>query len=119
LVGAGQTSEHHVRCQPPAATPDGKERLRFDVDVDGDPKSVALRIEGLTKPLIADLPDWALDLLEIAALVYGIDSAVSRGGPILRQMGKDWYRRFSVESTGAVPDLWSQTDAEKRRWKRP
>jgi hypothetical protein len=107
LVGAGQTSEHHVRCQPPAATPDGKERLRFDVD--GDPKSVTLRIEGLTKPLIADLPDWALDLLEIAALVYGIDSAVSRGGPTLRQMGKDWYRRFSVEVPVRCWGLWSQT----------
>jgi hypothetical protein len=49
-------------------------------DVDGKPKAVVLRIEGLTQPLVADLPDWSRDLLEIAALVYGIDSAVSRGG---------------------------------------
>jgi 7-cyano-7-deazaguanine synthase in queuosine biosynthesis len=55
------------------------------------------------------LPDWALDFLEIAALVYGIDSAVSRGGPTLRQMGKDWYRRFSVEVPVRCLVLWSQT----------
>jgi hypothetical protein len=96
----------------PAAcqNPDGKSGCVFDVD--GKPKAVVLRIEGLTQPLVADLPDWPLDLLEIAALVYGIDSAVSRGGSTLRQMGKDWYRRFSVEMPVRCLSLWSKPDVK-------
>jgi hypothetical protein len=110
LVGGGQPVEHRIRCHPPARTSDGKERLRFDVD--GKPKAVAIRIEGLTQPLVADLPDWPRDLLEIAALVYGIDSAVSRGGIGLRQMGKDWYRHFSVEMPVRCLSLWSRPDVK-------
>lgn len=101
-----QAVEHRVRCAPPARTPDSKERLHFDID--GKPKAVTLRIEGLTQPLVSNLPDWSLDLLEIAALVYGIDSAVSRGGPTLQQMGRDWYRRFDVEVPVRCLGLWAQ-----------
>jgi 7-cyano-7-deazaguanine synthase in queuosine biosynthesis len=84
--------------------------LHFDVD--GKPKAVTVRIEGLTQPLVANLPDWSRDLLEIAALVYGIDSAVSRGGITLRHMGKDWYRRFIVEMPVRCQSLWARPDVK-------
>jgi 7-cyano-7-deazaguanine synthase in queuosine biosynthesis len=111
LADGGQAVEHRVRCQPPTRTPDGKQRLVFDID--GKPKAVVLRIEGLTRALVSELPDWSLDLLEIAALVYGIDSAVSRGGSTLRQMGKAWYRRFDVEVPVRCLDLWLQASAKE------
>lgn len=48
--------------------------------LDGVNKSAELRIGELSKMLVARLPNHVIDLIEIAALVYAIDSSVSRGG---------------------------------------
>ncbi|MCG3268376.1 hypothetical protein [Yoonia sp. I 8.24] len=50
----------------------------------------------IRKSLVVGLPDVALDLIEIAAFVYAIDSSVSRGGLMDQQMGAKWHRRFHV-----------------------
>jgi len=59
-------------------------------------------VEGLT--------DRALDLMEIAAVVYCADAAVSRGGPADTRMGKRWHRRFRVEMPIRDHDFWARDD---------
>ncbi|UUV05883.1 7-cyano-7-deazaguanine synthase [Ruegeria sp. YS9] len=94
MDGAAQP-EHRVRLLAPLTKAGGDEVLRFDLD--GQEHGVSLRISQLNRQMVAGLPDRALDLLELAALVYAVDSAVSRGGPALHHMGKRWHRRFVVE----------------------
>lgn len=93
--------EYHVRCLEPLTKSGGDENLLLDID--GKTVAIALRISKLNKQLVIELPDRALDLIELAALVYGVDSAVSRGGDVDQQMGRNWHRRFLV--TMPVRDL--------------
>ena len=100
--------EYKVRCLPPVTRSGGDEVLRFDLD--GEERAISLKISQLTQRMVAGLPDRTLDLLELAALVYAVDSSVSRGGPALQKMGAQWHRRFHIEM--AVRDLafWEQSD---------
>lgn len=88
-------SEHIVTCFAPGADRDDDEKLRFEID--GKVRGLSLRIGQLSRRLVTALPDIAIDLIELAALVYAIDSSISRGGLIDRQMGAKWHRRFRVE----------------------
>lgn len=86
--------EHQVVCTGTAKGSDGREHLAFRI---GEQEFAAkLSIKDLSARLVANLPDHAIDLLELAALVYAIDSAVSRGGPSDQHMGAKWHRRFVV-----------------------
>ncbi len=100
-----QTTEHIVTCLPPLPDGRGDEQLRFEID--GKPKSVSLRIGHIRKSLVVGLPDVALDLIEIAAFVYAIDSSVSRGGLMDQQMGAKWHRSFHVSLPVRNAALWS------------
>ena len=102
--------EHRIRCLPPLNLVGGDERLIFEID--GKAGSVALKIGQLNRRLVAALPDKALDLIEIAALVYAIDASVSRGGLTDRQMGAKWHRRFVVEVPVLDLDLWTTADVK-------
>ncbi|WP_317057217.1 hypothetical protein [Roseovarius rhodophyticola] len=95
MDGVATTHEHHVRCLAPLTKTGGDEKLRFEIN--GKPVGVKLRISQLNSQLVAGLPDRALDLLEVAALIYGADAAVSRGGPVDQNLGRKWHRRFIVE----------------------
>ena len=87
--------EHRIRCLPPATKSGGDEVLWFELD--GARRGVSLRIARWSQQLVANLPERSLDLLEIAALVYAADASVSRGGVALKQMGRQWHRRFVLE----------------------
>ena len=67
---------------------------------------MTLRIEKLSRNLVARMPDRSLDLIEIAALVYAADSAVSRGGTMDQHMGAKWHRRFRIEMPVRELALW-------------
>lgn len=54
------------------------------------------------------MPDRALDLLEIAALVCGADAAVSRGGANDQKMGENWHRRFIVDMPVRDREFWDE-----------
>ncbi len=69
---------------------------------------MTLRIGQLNRQLVEGLQARALDLLEIAALVYCADAAVSRGGSADQKMGKKWHRRFLVEMPVRDPGFWYQ-----------
>ena len=101
MRGAVPPPEYRVRCLEPLTKSGGDEELQFEID--GSPAAVTLTVSNLNRQLVSGLPVRALDLLELAALVYGIDSAVSRGGPVDQQMGHKWHRRFIV--TMPVRDL--------------
>ena len=103
--------EFQVRCHLPEMSQGGNETLRFDVD--GKTLTLSLKLSGLNRRLLQRLPDRALDLLEIASFVYGLDSAVSRGGLRDRSLGADWYRSFYV--TVPVRDLghWRRQDVSE------
>ena len=99
-------SEHIVTCLPPEADGRGDEQLRFEID--GKLRSVSLRIGHIRKSLVVGLPDVALDLIEIAAFVYAIDSSISRGGLMDHQLGAKWHRRFLVSLPVRNLALWSE-----------
>lgn len=98
--------EHCVRCLPSLTSSNGDPVLQMEID--GAPVGVKLCISNLTRQMMANLPDRSIDLLEIAALVYGIDSAVPRGGSAYQQMGAKWHRRFVVEMPVRDLAFWSR-----------
>ena len=108
MDGVALPSEHVVTCFPSLADREGDEELRFEID--GKIKTVSLRIGQLSRQLVAQLPDIAIDLIELAAIVYAIDSSVSRGGLADQQMGAKWHRRFKVEMPVRVLARWSDPD---------
>jgi hypothetical protein len=97
--------EHRVTCLPPLTFSGGDERLIFEID--GVRKGVSLKIRQHSRRLVESLPDRALDLIEIAALVYTVDAAISRGGLTDQQMGAKWHRRFVVEMPVFDFDIWT------------
>lgn len=109
---AAHQPEHVVTCFAPDADGRGDEELRFEID--GKPKSVSLRIGHLRKSLVLGLPDVALDLIEIAAFVYAIDSSISRGGLTDQKMGEKWHRRFRVSLPIRNFKLWSNPDIKRK-----
>jgi 7-cyano-7-deazaguanine synthase in queuosine biosynthesis len=108
LGGGGTAPEYQVKCLPAFTRSGGDGHLRFAID--GSEVGVSLRVGQLSRRLVARLPDRALDLLELAALVYGVDSAVSRGGPADVRLGARWHRRFRVEMPVRDHAFWQ--DAE-------
>lgn len=54
---------------------------RLGIEVDGVRHEIVLNISQLAERLVQNPPDVAADLVEIAACVYGADSAITQGGP--------------------------------------
>ncbi len=74
---------------------------------------MTLRIGQLNRQLVEGLQSRALDLLEIAALVYCSDAAVSRGGPADQKMGEKWHRWFVVIMPVRDPEFWRQASVKQ------
>ena len=106
-----RSPEHHVKCLEPLQSSSGNEQLRFEIE--GQRKSIDLKIGSLSQSLVANLPDAVLDLIEIAAFVYAIDASISRGGPADQNMGAKWHRRFLVELPVRDPKRWCQPDLKR------
>ena len=68
----------------------------------------------LASKLAANATDVAVDLLELAAYVYGADQATPRGGQRSFEYGQKWRRHFRFEVPVRRPDIWGRvavTDA--------
>ncbi|MEL6958772.1 MAG: hypothetical protein AAGL89_07475 [Pseudomonadota bacterium] len=100
--------EYAINCLPTDTRSGGDEELRFEIE--GKTVGVKLRISRLNQRLVSYLPDRALDLLEIATLVYGVDAAVSRGGSADQNMGRKWHRRFIIKMPVRDYAFWSGGD---------
>src|SRR5262245_57867187 len=74
---------------------------------------VHLRVEHVTRKLLAGLPDVAADLLELAAFVYVADQAVGRGGTREFEYGRKWRRHFRFEVPVRAFGVWSRPDVRE------
>lgn len=84
--------EYYIHCLGADTKSGGDEELSLSND--GAPFGVKLRISQLNRQMVAGLSVRVLDLLEIAALVYGADAVASRGGSA--------DQRWVVDGTGAL-----------------
>jgi hypothetical protein len=68
------------------------------MNVHGPGKNVNLRIDYISRTMLANLPDLLLDLLEVAAYVCCADQRLVRGSEQLSKFGESWRRslRFSI-----------------------
>ena len=80
---------------PQRANPSG-----LNLNLHGASRNVHLKIEDISRPLVANIPDVSADLLEVATYIYAADSASSRGGKTDAQMGARWRRKLSVCDPG-------------------
>ena len=80
------------------------------LDLSGVDDNVTLRIQDISRPMVAGVPDLLTDLLEVAAYVYCADAATKRGGDIMRGLGRDWRRQFHFVIPVREPDIWSRQD---------
>jgi hypothetical protein len=71
---------------------------------------VHLRLEHLSQRLCANLPEVAIDLLEIAAYVYAADQAITRGGRVEIEYGERWRRHLRFEIPVRRLDVWRRAD---------
>ncbi|TDL91374.1 hypothetical protein E2L05_00205 [Meridianimarinicoccus aquatilis] len=108
MGGGAIPFEHRVRCLPPLTKSGGDAQLCLEID--GQPVGVKVCISHLNAQLVAELPDRTLDLLEVAAVVYGADAGVSRGGTADQHMGARWNRHFEVEMPVRDHDFWNCTE---------
>lgn len=77
------------------------------LDLDRNNGNVNLRIENLTRPLAANLPDVLVDLIEIAAYVYSADQAITRGGDGVVTVGRNWRRNLTFHVPVRELEVWS------------
>ncbi len=80
----------------------------YALSLHGLDPNITLRIEDVSGPMVADIPDVLLDLLEVAAFVYAADACVSRGGVRDAEWGKRWRRNFRLTIPVRTPTLWTQ-----------
>ncbi len=99
-------TRHLILCGglAPASGETGK---RLDLAITEQPGGIDLRVEQLSRKLVADIPDALTDLLEIAAYIYAADSQTSRGGEYMHRLGADWRRHFKFVIPVRRPQLWS------------
>ena len=78
--------------------------------IDGDPVAAEVTISHLSRKLVSDLPPVVSDLLELAAVVYTADAALSRGGRVARDAGAEWRREMRFEVPARCPETWERPE---------
>jgi len=102
-------TEPTLICCGPDSPPRGiTSKYNRRVYLDSFPnRNVFLKIENISSALYRELPDLALDMLEVGAYVYCADQTIKRGGDKLRGDGRDWRRSFVFHIPVRNPDLWN------------
>jgi hypothetical protein len=72
-----------------------------------DDSNVSLRLQDISRKLLAEVPNPVADLVEIATYVLAADATVSRGTTTLPRLGDDWRRRFRFIIPVRQPTLWA------------
>ena len=72
-------AERLVLCGP-VDKPDRETGDCLRLDLSGADDNVTLRIQDISRRMVAGVPDLLTDLLEVAAYVYSADAATKRGG---------------------------------------
>ena len=68
-----------------------------------------MKIEDISRRLLANILDIHADLLEIASYIYAADSAITRGGKTDAQLGARWRRNLRFVIPVRQPKLWSSS----------
>ena len=103
--------EHLVVCggaRPPRGARASNQVIQLDLD--GTEPNVTLEIMNLERALANDVPDFLVDLVEIATYVYCADQFVRRGGEGVLAAGEGWRRNFLFCVPVRRPDLWSSEE---------
>jgi 7-cyano-7-deazaguanine synthase in queuosine biosynthesis len=80
------------------------------LNLGGQKQNVDLRLQDISRRLVANIPSVLVDLLEIAAYVFAADEMAPRGGPTMAALGRDWRRRFRFIIPVRNPALWSRPE---------
>ena len=104
------TVDHLIRCGE-AQLP-SRSKTYLGLNMGGNSPNVNFEISQIARPLVANVPDVLVDLIEIAAYVYCADQATTRGGDGVVAVGKHWRRKFSFHVPVRVPDLWSSSSVQ-------
>jgi 7-cyano-7-deazaguanine synthase in queuosine biosynthesis len=75
----------------------------------GPKSNVDLKLQDISRRMVANVPDLLADLLDIATYVLCADEAVSRGGDVRKGLGADWRRCFRFVIPVRVPHRWSSS----------
>ena len=105
-------AERLVLCgQAEAKCAQNDETLRLSLD---RPRpNIALRIEDVSRRMVANVPNLLTDLVEIATYVFCADQAVSRGGDVMKAMGTTWRRQFRLVIPVREPERWSSPEVSE------
>ena len=76
----------------------------------GSKSNVDLKLQDISRRMVAKVPDLLADLLDIATYVLCADEAVSRGGEVRNGLGADWRRRFRFVIPVRIPHRWSSPE---------
>lgn len=101
--------EFRIECG--VAAPSHPEAIAMDVQ--GRGKNVNLRIDCITRPMLANVPDLLIDLLEIAAYVYCADQRLSRGSTRLTSFGESWRRNLDFTIPVRESAIWQQEEVQR------
>jgi hypothetical protein len=101
------SNDRHIVCgerrqipRPPGSS--GIRPVHFDLQ-----ENIKLPLTDISRPLVANIPDILIDLLEIASYVYCADQATTRGGDDPRNLGERWRRTFHLHIPVRRPEIWS------------
>ena len=83
------------------------------MDVQGAHKTVNLRIDYITRPMLRNVPDLLIDLLEVAAYIYCADQRLGRGSDKLTNFGENWRRSLHFSIPVRCPEVWGQPDVHE------
>ena len=79
----------------------------LQLDLTGSRPNITLRLEDISRRMVANVPELLTDLIEVATYVFCADQLISRGGDMMRGMGSDWRRKFRFVIPVRSPNHWS------------
>lgn len=109
-----RSPEHLILCGGVSA-PRRHDGRVLELDIDASPSSPAkikLKLEHITKAMVADVPDRLADLLQIACYVFCADQFTSRGPRSMQSMGAKWRRLFRFFIPVADPLFWNRQEVK-------
>lgn len=98
--------QHVIECGVDAPSSEGA----IAMNVHGPSKNVNLRIDYISRTMLANLPDLLIDLLEIASYVYCADQRLDRGTDQLSKFGENWRRSLKFFIPVRQLQVWQDSE---------
>lgn len=98
--------QHVIECGVDAPSSESA----IAMNVHGPSKNVNLRIDYISRTMLANLPDLLIDLLEIAAYVYCADQRLDRGTEQLSKFGENWRRSLTFSVPVRQLQVWQDSE---------